>query len=616
MSISRFLSSSVCLLAVSAAGAATVNWNVNTNGSWLTGTNWAGGNVPGAEDMAYFTGNSGATVFDIDFAGATNHGAGNQIVGEIFLGGTANRTIGAGTATNGTLTLAGVAGVLLGSNSGYTLTLAKSVNSATGVMTTVLGSTGTIDIANSGSIIVSTDISDNGNGYGLSRTGTGTGTLMLNGNNTYTGATAITGGVLQYGDGTSNTVNKGLGSSVGVSAGGVLNLARLHSSTNQNVTWTLPSITLSDGGTMRFTASTGSNAHNVAADVTVSGNTTINNTGGGYNQTIVLSGKLSGSGTITYLMNTNSGSQVGASRELALTNASTDFAGHWIVSNSVSSTDDFATLRSGAVGSLGTGTVTLGARAVLTTSLNNGLNSLSGIALTTATSALNTGNYTWQNTGVAVSLTAGIVSIGTATTQIGTLNGSGGTVQSAGGTSLLQVGGGSYSGILANGSGTLGVTMYGAGNTLTLGGVNTYTGTTSVSAGTLAITGTVRINGTGGIVIASGATLSLGGTLVATSGTDTLANAGAFTAGGTLNLNGLFDTYNGGTDGTYTLVTGSGTKSGTFAGVTGYNTSVWSNVVYNDGMLTFTAVPEPSVYGLLGAGALAGAAAVRRRRKR
>ena len=160
------------------------------------------------------------------------------------------------------------------------------------------------------------------------------------------------------------------------------------------------------------------------------------------------------------------------------------------------------------------------------------------------------------------------------------------------------------------------ITKIGVG-TLTLGGVATNTGKTTVSVGSLAIasTGGLRINATG-ITVAAAATLAVDGKLVLTSTTQSLiANSGiiALNAGSSvLDLNNLF---NGATEGqTYTLISG-GTTTGNFSSITNYSGGL--NTVFNNatGTLTFTAVPEPSTYGLIGAGALAAVAFVRRRRK-
>ena len=124
----------------------------------------------------------------------------------------------------------------------------------------------------------------------------------------------------------------------------------------------------------------------------------------------------------------------------------------------------------------------------------------------------------------------------------------------------------------------------------------------------------------------SGVTLASGKSLVSEAGTDsalkfmsvtapglTLVGGGRydFSAGTVaLDLNHLFDA-----ESTYTLIAG-GTGNVDAASYTFLNATAGFAYAFADGTLTVTAVPEPSTYGLLGAGALAAAALARRRRAR
>ena len=85
---------------------------------------------------------------------------------------------------------------------------------------------------------------------------------------------------------------------------------------------------------------------------------------------------------------------------------------------------------------------------------------------------------------------------------------------------LTVTGGGSYSGTIQNGNGTLALTVAGTSQTLTLSGTNTYSGQTTING-----TDTLLVNGSE----TSGVTVSSGGTL---GGTGT---AGAVTVSGTVN---------------------------------------------------------------------------------
>lgn len=139
---------------------------------------------------------------------------------------------------------------------------------------------------------------------------------------------------------------------------------------------------------------------------------------------------------------------------------------------------------------------------------------------------------------------------------------------------------------------------------------------------TLGTGGTLALNGTelGRITLSANQNLSITGgawMIDLASGVDQIlgSGTGVFSiTGGTLNLGGAMtaDMYGANT---YDLI--SGFSSGSVSGlvIAGYDTSNWSAMLNDQGVLSFTAVPEPSAYGLLGAGAFAAAALARRRRR-
>jgi autotransporter-associated beta strand protein len=208
---------------------------------------------------------------------------------------------------------------------------------------------------------------------------------------------------------------------------GVLDLARLHVATEQIITTTLPPITLNDGTTLQFRASTGSNRWNLGAGaaITTSGTVLFNNTGGGYSQNINLAGPVSGSGLIEY-KTANSGSAT-TERTLTLNAANSTYSGNWFIQHA-NTGDDFGTLAAGAANALGTGTVTLDTRARLRNNASNGFDSLKGITLNHTSASVFFNGRDWINPNGVFTLTAGTANQGTANHSIQSLSQAGGTI--------------------------------------------------------------------------------------------------------------------------------------------------------------------------------------------
>lgn len=337
-----------------------------------------------------------------------------------------------------------------------------------------------------------------GNGS-LTQQGSGTLTISLNSGHSLSGPVTVAGGVLTLGSLTaSGTVTFNTPSLITVQTNATLDLPMLHGSSGQTATWQLSPITLESGATLRFRASTGSDTHNLGANIANTGNTTIDNNGGSYANNINLSGVLSGSGTISNLATTASGATT-TIRTLTLNNPSTTYSGDWFVDYTATTSDDFVALSSTAAGALGTGTVTLDDRARLICGAANGLSSLAGVSLLKATAWVDVNQST---TLQSLQGTVGVVTNNTA------------------GAVTLTVNAGSFSGAIRN-NGPLSLVKATAG-TLTLGGVNDYTGATTVNDGTLLVNGS--------LAAASAVTVN-GGTL---GGNGTINGTVAVNAGGTL----------------------------------------------------------------------------------
>ncbi len=179
-------------------------------------------------------------------------------------------------------------------------------------------------------------------------------------------------------------------------------------------------------------------------------------------------------------------------------------------------------------------------------------------------------------------------------------------------------------------SGTGSLTKLGTGSVV-LNGANTYTGTTTVSAGTLALTGTGSINNSTSLVI--GNTAGTKFDVTGLSGDVSLSSAITFNLGATTGSNGLFDATGkafsygsqnitfafstGLAEGSYTYnifdfasqsgslnainFTGGYTGSTDWSALTGSGYTL-DNATFTfdaaNGVLSVTAVPEPSTYAL------------------
>ncbi|RYD61228.1 MAG: LamG domain-containing protein, partial [Verrucomicrobiaceae bacterium] len=221
--------------------------------------------------------------------------------------------------------------------------------------------------------------------------------------------------------------------------GGTLDLARLHDGTNQNVSYSLPPVTLEDGGAIRFRASNGSSTHTVSAAITNAGSSFLRISGGNYVNTVNLTGPVSGGGSIAVVSESNVSSTTAGIRQVSVNSSDNSFSGDWTVVHQASG-DDFAALRAGAANALGTGIVTVGTRASLINDASSGLNSLSGVVMNGVSSTLQL-NQPWNKATASLALSGGspAVVLGNAASSIGNLSGSTGAISGTGISSALAI---------------------------------------------------------------------------------------------------------------------------------------------------------------------------------
>ncbi len=470
-------------------------------------------------------------------AGITGAGIGGVAFGATTLTGGATLAAAASTAlTLGATELAGNTLTINGAGTtavGAVTSSGAGTISVTGAGAATFASLTTVGAATlngtSGQITVSGAISVGGTG--LLKTGAGRATLS--GTSTFSTGTTINGGILEA------TANGALGTgAVVVNTGATLevNLA--------NATYTASSITANAGsrvavrnvtlasgltlaggnlGTRSGDAGVFAGAINVTAD---SSATLISYTTPTTNQSITISGKLSGSSALAVLGGATANA---GTKALILTNTTNDFSGAFNVASGQRLSNVPATTGK----TLGTGSVSLdggflrlndngtGSDATLAYGNNITIGAGGGTIDLDRVSGIDTGN-----TFALGSLTLGSAALVVnganaykASFTTGTLTGNA-TVNNAADVTI--------SGAV---SGGFGITKSGAGK-LSLAGANSYTGTTTLSGGSLALSGSLA----GPLAIAAATTLSGGGTVA---GATTVGNAAILNPGGTLTLAGL-----------------------------------------------------------------------------
>lgn len=353
----------------------------------------------------------------------------------------------------------------------------------------LMGSNATYNVSNGNTVVIDNTIGDGGNaGFAGTFTKGGAGTLTFTANNTYTGQTTISGGVLQIGN----------GGTTGAILGDVVNNSSLVFNRSNTLTY---------GGT-------------------ISGSGGVTQAGGGV---------LTLSGTNSYMGGTtiNSGTlAISADANLGDAAGSVTFNGGILQTLSSITTSRPIALN-------GTGTILTNS---LTTNIFSGaITGAGGLTKTGLGTLILTGNNSYSGNTV---INVGILQVGNG----GTTGNISGTVMDNGSLIFARADQVNFGGTI---SGTGSVTQMG-GSVLQLTGTNTYSGGTKILGGTLAISSDTNLGAASGpLTFGSGATLltlagitsnravtlNEGGGVIDTNNFDSTLN-GAISGSGSLTKNG------------------------------------------------------------------------------
>ena len=630
--------------AISGSGSLTLAGSGNT--TLNVANTYTGGTTVNAGTLILSTGgsagairgtltiNSGAIV-KATVGDALGYGTGTSVTQLNIIGGTFDNASANNegyltnvSLTGGNITGSGGASSAFDFNGTNITSLASATSSviSSGVRIRGNGNTLTANVTDGAAatdLLISGVISNPEGTGALSKSGNGT--LVLSGNNTYTGGTTVSAGVLQTGSALALnsglvTVNGGTLDLNGYSQT-VSGLAGSGGTVNNQGSASAVTLTLNETGAHTFSGTIANGNGTLSLVKTGSGNSTLsgNNTFSGgatvkSGQIVLGHAAALGTGTLT-LGDTSGNSTADVLENLA----GTTFANNIIVAAGSSGVSSITALNGGNTNVIFSGNVTLNKDLTInawaaTDKSSGGQVQFSGIISGTGNIIVDgnsntnlpfayfsnganniTGNITIQNnaalrTANGALSTSNVVTIGSSSQlntngqslSIAGLNGSGTVVVSNSASQSLTLGGnGSYSSSAVI-SGAGGLTKSGSG-TQVLSGNNTYTGATTITAGTLQIG-----NGTDTGNITSSASITNNGLLVYNVGSGTRTYANVISGNGTLTQNssgGILalsnnNTYTGATTiNVGTLQIGNGGSTGSLS---------TSSAITNNGTLAFS----------------------------
>ena len=390
----------------------------------------------------------------------------------------------------------------------------QTLNLPISLVNTVTVNTGTGNIAIGGAL---------SGGGGLTKQGVGK--LTLSGANTFTGVVSLSGGVLSVATIGNGGVAGGLGQADSAAAnlvlnGGTLQYTGASASTDR-------SFTINAGQTATFDIDSGS------TDLTLSGASAassggLTKTGAG---TLTLAGTHAYTGATAISGGTlaiSNGGSISTTSGVGLSNNAT-------IAFNQSSNTAFSPVISGA-GSLvkdGSGALTV-----------SGDNTFSGSTTVSGGTLVMGHANALGNASNPVVLNAGTLNLNGNSLSVGSLSGgSAGRVSnsSASTTAILTAnapGNSTFSGLIQDGSGSVGLTKSGVGS-LTLAGANSYSGATTVAGGTLVVNGSIQTN----VSVAGGAFLGGSGTIGDAASVGRLSGAGTISPGSIAGAAGILSAY-------------------------------------------------------------------------